>query len=87
MVGIKKKGIFPMTKELQKNKKNLSKSPESLVEKVKDQVADIEVDADIRMAPKKEYPVKVKITKIEKARPKIDPREFEVMLDMEEENL
>lgn len=39
------------------------------------------------MAPKKEYPIKVKITKIEKAKPSIDPREFEVMVNMEEDNL
>ena len=76
-----------MTKELQKDKKTLSNSPESPIEKVKDQLADIEVDADIHMAPKKEYSVKVKISKIEKGKPRIDPREFEVMVDMEEENL
>ena len=76
-----------MTKELQKDKKSHSDPPNSLIEKVKDQVSDIEVDADIHMAPKKEYPVKLKISKIEKGRPRIDPREFEVMVDMEEENL
>ena len=76
-----------MTKELQKDKESPSDFQNQLHEKAKNQVADIEVDANIHMAPKQEYPIKVKITKIEKARPSIDPREFELMVDLKEENL
>jgi hypothetical protein len=39
------------------------------------------------MAPRNEYPIKVRITQIEKARPKIDLREFEAIEDVEENNL
>jgi len=65
-----------MTKELQTDKKAASNTPDRLVGKVKEKLADIEVCANIHMAPKKEYPIKVKISKIEKAKPRIDPREL-----------
>ena len=58
------------------DKKFPSNSSKKAIDKVEDLVLDIEVDADIHMAPQKEYPVKLKISKIEKGRPMIDPREL-----------
>ncbi|TFG25579.1 MAG: hypothetical protein EU529_00780 [Promethearchaeota archaeon] len=76
-----------MTKELQRDKKSAPESSSKIPEKFKNQVTDIQVEADIHMSPKKEYPIKVKITKIEKAKPNIDPREFELMADMKEDTI
>ena len=47
----------------------------------------MEVDMTIHMAPKREYPIKIKINKIEKAKPTIDPSEFELILDVEEDGV
>ena len=60
-----------MTKELQKDKKSPQEASIKIPEKFKDQVSDIEVDTNIHMSPKKEYPIKIKINKIEKAKPNI----------------
>jgi hypothetical protein len=76
-----------MTKELQKDKKTPSDPQNKLFKNLQDQLIDVEVDANIHMNPKKEYPIKVRITHIEKARPRIDLNEFEVMGDKEEDNL
>ena len=75
-----------MTKELQKDKKS-SSDPQKIIENSQNQAIDVEVDINIHMAPKKEYLIKVRITQIEKAKPRIDLREFEVMVDKEEDNL
>ena len=45
------------------------------------------MDTNLHMSSKKEYPIKVKINKIEKAKPNIDPREFELMADMKEDTI
>jgi len=76
-----------MTKELQKDKKSAPESSSKVSERFRNQVTDIEVEANIHMSPKKEYPIKVKISKIEKAKPNIDPREFELMVDMKKDTI
>ena len=75
-----------MTKELQKDKRSSSDPPRVPSEIPKNQVIDMEVDMIIHMAPKKEYPIKIKIEKIEKAKPTIDHSEFNLMVDLEEDN-
>ncbi len=61
-----------LTKELQKEKKISSAESKEASEKPKSSLADIEVDMTIHMAPKREYPIKIKINKIEKAKPAIN---------------
>ena len=72
-----KKRNFRMTKELQKDKKTPDPT-NKILETFKNQVTDIEVKANIHMSPKNEYPIKIKIIKFEKARPNINPWEFEL---------
>ena len=76
-----------ITLKLQNDKKLPSESRNKFIAKEANQKKDIEIDVDLHMAPIKEYPIKVKVIQTEKARPKIDPRDFEVLEDLEEENL
>lgn len=68
-----------MSKELQKDETPPSHIQKSSLDNFKNKFTEIELETNIHMAPKKEYPLRLKITKIERARPRIDPREFEMM--------
>ena len=65
-----------LTKELHKDKKKSATPPEKTPKKLKTSEADMEIDMTIHMAPKREYPIKIKINRIEEGKPRIDPSQF-----------
>jgi len=74
-----------MTKEVRKKKVTTSIQSNKDSEKNICQKDSMEFDTFVHIAPKKEYSIRIKINKIEKAKPLIKISNFDFLLEMDDD--